>query len=367
MPLSPRLLQELRDYWRMHRPPVWLFPGECADGTLCPVTVQRQCQVAAQRAGLTSRCTPHTLRHSYATLAGVDLITLQAILGHHDLRTTALRSRRCPPAAWHAESARSAGGSQTAPRPAGGASGMTTSVGPQRPAVEVADVIREYGEKFLARCRGMLTGGNAGRVPRDLAACRTAAWAGLSAALAATAVTNAAGLQLLSHRYCPQVPGRVPSRVARPRGAVLAPGRVSPRRLHAAAGGGRAVALARPALLYDLLFRAAGGDPARTWPPIRSAWGTQARRPDGAAHLGAEPAPSSACALCRDGGRLVVQRSGNRRGNALLAVVPARLFPAGARPQSRVPGEVPGLVAAGLLRQVGSAAGPMRPCFHALG
>jgi site-specific recombinase XerD len=54
--------------------------------------VQRQCQVAAQRAGLTKRCTPHTLRHSYATHlleAGVDLITLQAILGHHDLRTTA--------------------------------------------------------------------------------------------------------------------------------------------------------------------------------------------------------------------------------------------------------------------------------------
>ena len=92
VPLSLRLLQVLRDYWRTHRPPVWLFPGECADGTLCPVTVQRQCQVAAQRAGLTKRCTPHTLRHSYATHlleAGVDLITLQAILGHHDLRTTA--------------------------------------------------------------------------------------------------------------------------------------------------------------------------------------------------------------------------------------------------------------------------------------
>jgi integrase/recombinase XerD len=92
VPLSPRLLQELRDHWRLHRPPLWLFPGECADGTLCPVTVQRQCQVAAQRAGLTKHCTPHTLRHSYATHlleAGVDLITLQAILGHHDLRTTA--------------------------------------------------------------------------------------------------------------------------------------------------------------------------------------------------------------------------------------------------------------------------------------
>ena len=92
VPLSRRLLQELRDYWRMYRPTGWLFPGESADGTLCPVTVQRQCQVAAQRAGLTKPCTPHTLRHSYATHlleAGVDVLTLQAILGHHDLRTTA--------------------------------------------------------------------------------------------------------------------------------------------------------------------------------------------------------------------------------------------------------------------------------------
>jgi len=92
VPLSRRLLQELRDYWRMYRPTGWLFPGESADGTLCPVTVQRQCQVAAQRAGLTKPCTPHTLRHSYATHlleAGVDVLTLQAILGHSDLRTTA--------------------------------------------------------------------------------------------------------------------------------------------------------------------------------------------------------------------------------------------------------------------------------------
>jgi len=92
VPLSRRLLQELRDYWRMYRPTGWLFPGESADGTLCPVTVQRQCQVAAQRAGLTKPCTPHTLRHSYATHlleAGVDVVTLQAILGHRDLHTTA--------------------------------------------------------------------------------------------------------------------------------------------------------------------------------------------------------------------------------------------------------------------------------------
>jgi len=92
VPLSPRLLEELRVYWRQYRPTTWLFPGAGADGTLCGVSMQRQCQRAARKAGITKRCTPHTLRHSYATHlleAGVDVITLQAILGHHDLRTTA--------------------------------------------------------------------------------------------------------------------------------------------------------------------------------------------------------------------------------------------------------------------------------------
>jgi len=92
VPLSARLLTDLRAYWLQFRPTTWLFPGEGADGTLCGVSLQRQCQRAARRAGITKRCTPHTLRHSYATHlleAGVDVITLQRILGHHDLRTTA--------------------------------------------------------------------------------------------------------------------------------------------------------------------------------------------------------------------------------------------------------------------------------------
>jgi len=92
VPLSPRLLQELRAYWRHYRPTRWLFPGTSPDQPLCPATVQKQCQRAVRRAGLRKRCTPHTLRHSYATHlleAGVDLVTLQALLGHSDLRTTA--------------------------------------------------------------------------------------------------------------------------------------------------------------------------------------------------------------------------------------------------------------------------------------
>jgi len=92
VPLSVRLLQELRVYWRHYRPALWLFPGADPTQPLCGSGVQRQCQRAARRAGLGKRCSPHTLRHSYATHlleAGVDVFTLQAILGHRDLRTTA--------------------------------------------------------------------------------------------------------------------------------------------------------------------------------------------------------------------------------------------------------------------------------------
>jgi len=92
VPLSARLLAELRAYWRRYRPAPWLFPGLDPTRPMNVSTVQRQCQRAARRAGISKRCTPHTLRHSYATHlleAGVDVFTLQAILGHRDLRTTA--------------------------------------------------------------------------------------------------------------------------------------------------------------------------------------------------------------------------------------------------------------------------------------
>jgi site-specific recombinase XerD len=92
VPLSVRLLQELRAYWRHYRPALWLFPGTDPSQPLCGSAVQRQCQRAARRAGLTKRCSPHTLRHSYATHlleAGVDILTVQALLGHRHLSTTA--------------------------------------------------------------------------------------------------------------------------------------------------------------------------------------------------------------------------------------------------------------------------------------
>ena len=90
VPLSARLLEELRAYWREYRPADWLFPGKGARPS-CSSAVQRTCKRALGRCGFQKKVSAHTLRHSYATHlleAGVDLGTLQRLLGHRDLKTT---------------------------------------------------------------------------------------------------------------------------------------------------------------------------------------------------------------------------------------------------------------------------------------
>jgi integrase/recombinase XerD len=92
VPLSQRLLDALRAYWQESRPAIWLFPGVKAGTALTSSTVQRLCRRTALRAGLSKRIHPHTLRHSFATHlleAGVDLLSVQAILGHSHFNTTA--------------------------------------------------------------------------------------------------------------------------------------------------------------------------------------------------------------------------------------------------------------------------------------
>ncbi|MCI0353972.1 MAG: site-specific integrase [Acidobacteria bacterium] len=92
VPLSARLLEVLRGYWRECRPARCLFPGAKQALPLTGSAVLRICRRTAQRAGLSKRITPHTLRHSFATHlleAGVDLLSVQALLGHSHFNTTA--------------------------------------------------------------------------------------------------------------------------------------------------------------------------------------------------------------------------------------------------------------------------------------
>jgi integrase/recombinase XerD len=95
--LSPKLLDELRQYWRRTEPkPItYLFPGkgphQKGDVPMQGKSVFDAVQQAARRAGLSKHVHPHTLRHSFATHlleSGADLHTIQLLLGHTDLRTT---------------------------------------------------------------------------------------------------------------------------------------------------------------------------------------------------------------------------------------------------------------------------------------
>jgi hypothetical protein len=91
VPASPRLLHELREYWKLQRPRNYLFPGKTPDVPLSGTTVQKACKLAVAKAGITKATTPHSLRHSYATgmlEAGVDLLTISKLLGHSSFVTT---------------------------------------------------------------------------------------------------------------------------------------------------------------------------------------------------------------------------------------------------------------------------------------
>lgn len=90
--LSSKLLQTLRSWWRQERPQPWLFPGSIPGMHITRGAVEVACQEAQQQSGIPKPITPHTMRHCFAVHLleqGVDVRTIQLLLGHRSLATTA--------------------------------------------------------------------------------------------------------------------------------------------------------------------------------------------------------------------------------------------------------------------------------------
>ena len=91
--LSPKVLTLLRAYWHWRKPTDWLFPGQKSGAPMHPSGVRQICQQLAEKVGIKKQVSPHIWRHSFATHlldAGTDLRTIQVLLGHASLKTTAV-------------------------------------------------------------------------------------------------------------------------------------------------------------------------------------------------------------------------------------------------------------------------------------
>jgi len=89
--LAASLLESLRAYWKASKPRGWLFPGHPPKRPLNATVIQRAFIVAKQAARISKPVSFHSLRHSFATQlleSGVNVRTIQALLGHRSLGTT---------------------------------------------------------------------------------------------------------------------------------------------------------------------------------------------------------------------------------------------------------------------------------------
>ena len=90
--LSPKLREILRHWWRTAKPKPWLFPGDIPGRHITRSAVERVCQEAHQRCRISKPTTPDSLRHAFAVHLleqGTDVRTIQLLLGHRSLATTA--------------------------------------------------------------------------------------------------------------------------------------------------------------------------------------------------------------------------------------------------------------------------------------
>ncbi len=90
--LSPKLLETLRSYWRAVRPKGWLFDGDLSGQPISRNAVEMACRKAHQLCGIRKPISPHSMRHAFAVHlleSGTDVRTIQLLLGHRSLATTA--------------------------------------------------------------------------------------------------------------------------------------------------------------------------------------------------------------------------------------------------------------------------------------